>query len=131
MSLRRIYETNSYSRAHVLKGKLESEGIPCYLFNEHRSASRSSAEARHGGIRLMINQDDWAQAHEILGAYEALRGASEDIKGCPRCQSDQLSVSFKGWKKYFSWLIIIGLAIVPNNTRLNYHCLNCGHQFQA
>lgn len=28
MSLRRNYETNSYSRAHVLKGRLESEEVP-------------------------------------------------------------------------------------------------------
>ena len=131
MSLRRIYETHSYSRAHVLKGKLESEGIACYLFNEHRSVSSSSAESRHAGIRLMINQNDWSRAREILSTYETLRSAAEDIKACPSCQSDQLKVSFDGGQKYFSWLIIIGLAIVPNNARLNYGCLNCGNQFKA
>ncbi len=53
--------TYSYSRAHLLKGRLESEGIECFLKNENLIQPDIST-----GVNVLIRESDVAGAMKII-----------------------------------------------------------------
>ncbi|MBN2595778.1 universal stress protein [Labilibaculum sp.] len=75
--------TYSYSRAQLLKTRLESEGVQCFLKNLNLIQS-----AVGGGVKLRIKEQDLAQALEIIEELE-LSYAQEDFeKTFPRKKID-------------------------------------------
>ncbi|MDM8158734.1 universal stress protein [Labilibaculum sp. K2S] len=66
--------TYGYSRAQLLKTRLESEGVECFLKNLNLIQS-----AVGGGVKLRIRAQDLAQALEIIEELE-LSYAQEDFK---------------------------------------------------
>lgn len=92
--------------ADLAIGKLESEGIECFLADEFAGHYLTG-----GGIKLQVSDTDAQRAVEILGDFSTLGEASEespsepedDAPRCPRCDSiavDSLGFSFlkKKWK---------------------------------
>ena len=65
--------TNTYSRAYMLKGRLESEGIECFLTNVNLIQPNVSY-----GVKVRIFEEDLPKASEILEEIEKEYG-SEDI----------------------------------------------------
>jgi len=51
----------TYSRAQLIKGRLEANGITCFLSNVN--AIRSDVPQ---GVKIMINESDWKKASDIL-----------------------------------------------------------------
>ena len=66
--------TYSYSRAQLLKTRLESEGIECFLKNLNLIQS-----AVGGGVKLRIKEEDLQTALQIIGALD-LSYAQEDFE---------------------------------------------------
>jgi len=52
--------------AHILKGRLESEGIPAAVFNENFSTIYPFAAQLTGGTELKVRARDLEKAQEIL-----------------------------------------------------------------
>lgn len=129
MSLKTVYRTNDFSRAHILKSRLESEGIRAYVINQN--AKETGMALLNTGISLMVGTQDWEAAHEILSEYENLRSAEEDHSLCPTCGSSDLSVRFSGGPlKMVRLLVLFGLGFLfPLDSRLNYQCRYCGREF--
>ncbi len=59
----RFYDS---TQAHIIKGKLETNDIPCFLFDNHLNGVAWHLNIATGGTRLMINQADLKLATEIL-----------------------------------------------------------------
>lgn len=60
---------DNYVDAHIVKGRLEDQGIHCWLKDENLSAiivDPILTTAVSGGIKLMIAQSELAKAIEIL-----------------------------------------------------------------
>ncbi len=75
--------TYGYARAQLLKTRLESEGVECFLKNLNLIQS-----AVGGGVKLRIKEQDLAQALEIIEELE-LSYAQEDFeKSFPRKKID-------------------------------------------
>lgn len=129
MSLKTVYTTNEFSRAHILKSRLESEGIRAYVINQN--ARETGMALLNTGISLMVGTQDWEAAHEILREYEDLRSAEEDQSLCPNCSSTDLSVRFRGGPlKVLRLLVLFAIGFLfPFDSRLNYQCRKCGHEF--
>ncbi len=53
--------------ASIVKERLESEGIPCFLSNENASYVLNHMNVGHGGVSIMMDEDDFPKAMEILG----------------------------------------------------------------
>ncbi len=57
--------SNSFD-LHVIKGKLEHEGIPCYTKDEQTVTIDPLLEVAVGGIKLQVADTDVERANEIL-----------------------------------------------------------------
>jgi hypothetical protein len=60
---------DNYIDAHIVKGRLEDQGIHCWLKDENFSAiivDPILTNAISGGIKLMVAKDEWSKAVEIL-----------------------------------------------------------------
>lgn len=57
---------SSSFNANVIKFRLEHEGIPCFLRDEHSITVKPFWDIALGGIRLQVLEKDVEAAHEIL-----------------------------------------------------------------
>ena len=60
---------DNYIDAHIVKGRLEDQGIHCWLKDENFSAiivDPVLTNAISGGIKLMVTKDELPKALEIL-----------------------------------------------------------------
>ena len=60
---------DNYIDAHIVKGRLEDQGIHCWLKDENLSAlivDPVLTNAVSGGIKLMVPKEELQQAIEIL-----------------------------------------------------------------
>ncbi|MBI3136661.1 MAG: DUF2007 domain-containing protein [Bacteroidetes bacterium] len=121
--------------AYLLKSKLESEGIVCYLFDEHTVSVNPLYNVTVGGIKLKINEADLEKAQQVYAEIQA--SPYTDDKGnaiqCPNCQSIDLFTGYdarKGVKGFFSTLGALLLTFVPAYSKKMYKCKKCGTAFK-
>ena len=55
---------------HVLKSKLESEGIHCYIFDEQIVSMNLLYNNAIGGVKLNVSEDDAKNARQIISDLE-------------------------------------------------------------
>jgi hypothetical protein len=54
-------------KAHLARAQLESEGVECFLADEHMARVYSLASFAFGGMKLRVREADVDKATEILG----------------------------------------------------------------
>ncbi len=103
----------------ILKGKLESEGIPVFLRDENTLNSDPLISHAIGGVKLQVYTKDKERALEI---YNEVRAYAIDNKGnpvaCPNCKA-QKSEAYYDRKTIF-------YKLFPFFEEKKYKCLNCG-----
>ncbi|SHI38143.1 putative signal transducing protein [Pseudozobellia thermophila] len=107
------------SDVQILKGKLESEGIPVFLRDEHTLNSDPLISNAIGGVKLQVYTEDKERA---LAVYNEIRAYAIDDEGnlivCPNCKAQKSEVYYKRQ----------GLLnkLFPFFEKRKYKCLNCG-----
>ena len=102
----------------VLKGKLESEGIPVFLKDENILNTDPMISYAIGGVKLQVYTRDKDRAKAI---YDEIRAYATDKEGnpivCPNCGASRSEVyhTRKG----------ILLKLFPFLEKKQYRCLNC------
>lgn len=127
--------------AHLLKGRLESEGIPAFVLDEHHLQMNPPAFWALGGCRIQVPSSLAERARELLDEdhSEELRRVPESRipaarEGCPRCGSDSIRRSEPGTttRRLGYWLgIMIGVPLpfsIGGSRRL---CETCNHRWRA
>jgi len=67
MKTKRLIICQSLSEAHIIKGKLESEGIECFLTNENSNNIMPVFNSMCGlGIQVIVKDVDFEKASELL-----------------------------------------------------------------
>ena len=103
----------------IVKGKLESEGIPVFLRDENTLNSDPIISNAIGGVKLQVYTSDKEKAIEI---YNEIRAYAADDFGnpisCPNCKA-QKSEAYYERKTIFHKLF-------PFFEKRKYKCLNCG-----
>lgn len=103
----------------VLKGKLESEGVPVFLKDENTLNSDPLISSAIGGVRVQVYNRDKERAKAI---YDEIRSYAVDTNGnpviCPNCKA-QKSETYYQRKSLFHKLF-------PFFEKRKYKCLNCG-----
>jgi hypothetical protein len=61
-----IYSSNVAIECHILKGRLETEGIPCFIFDEHTISVHPFKAVALGGVKLKVPIDKIIQSQNIL-----------------------------------------------------------------
>ncbi|MBR8534211.1 DUF2007 domain-containing protein [Carboxylicivirga sediminis] len=123
----RLMTFESPVEANLVKGRLENEGIPCFVTNEHFSNLMPHYNRiMDSGVQLMIREIDYQKAVELL----ELNVEKELV--CPQCHSTSIKMSLG--KNWFKKLVLISVSLfsgVPfNNINVNYLCKNCQTEFK-
>lgn len=121
--------------ANMLKSKLESEGINCFLFDESTVTLDPLLSNAVGGIKLKINKADTERVKELLNQIEGNPYMDDNNKviTCPNCNSSNIITGFKSFKGIagiFSLLLSLLMMIYPFHFNNVYKCKNCNSEFK-
>ncbi|MFD0799034.1 DUF2007 domain-containing protein [Maribacter chungangensis] len=118
----RFYQLASFEYAadvQIIKGKLESEGIPVFLRDENTLNSDPLISNAIGGVKLQVYAKDRERAVAI---YNEVRAYALDDNNnpviCPNCKAGK-SETFYARKGIF-------YKLFPFFEKRKYKCLNCG-----
>ena len=102
----------------IVKGKLESEGIPVFLRDENTLNSDPLISNAIGGVKLQVYSKDKERA---IAVYNSIRTYASDNNGkpivCPNCKA-QRSEPYYNSKGIF-------YKLFPFFEKRKYKCLNC------
>lgn len=102
----------------IVKGKLESEGIPVFLRDENTLNSDPLISNAIGGVKLQVYSKDKERA---IAVYNSIRTYALDNNGkpivCPNCKA-QRSEPYYNSKGVF-------YKLFPFFEKRKYKCLNC------
>ena len=103
----------------IIKGKLESEGIPVFLRDENTLNSDPLISNAIGGVKLQVYAKDKEKA---IAVYNEVRAYAIDTNGdpikCPNCKAEK-SEAYYERKTIFHKLF-------PFFEKRKYKCLSCG-----
>lgn len=121
--------------AHLLKSKLQSENIKCYLFDENIVGLNPLYNIAAGGIKLKINELDLEKASIIIHEADkaTLLNDDGDSLCCLRCNSTEIYSKFKsmrGTKGFMSILVALILVVYPIYFKTVNRCKECGYEFK-
>ncbi|MFX0556321.1 DUF2007 domain-containing protein [Maribacter sp. CXY002] len=103
----------------IIKGKLESEGIPVFLRDENTLNSDPLISNAIGGVKLQVYNKDKDRALEIYNEVRAyaLDENNNPVK-CPNCKAEKSEVYYNRKGLFYK--------LFPFFEKRKYKCLNCG-----
>jgi DNA-directed RNA polymerase subunit RPC12/RpoP len=120
--------------AHILKSRLNNEGIVSFIFDEHIMTLNPLYNIMVGGIKLKVPETDLERARAILTEIEQTPFSDEDGTAvmCPSCGSLELYHDFKSMKGvpgFLSTFLSLFLGVFPLYFSTVYKCKVCGTEF--
>lgn len=120
---------NNYIDAHIVMGRLEEDGINCWLKDENTVTIDPILTNAVGGIKIMVYA---AQAERAKKIIETIAAEKKQRQACPFCGSHNIEYVSTP-KKVGNWLsVLFGLFwsnfAMPVET--TYHCFDCGKEFE-
>lgn len=121
--------------AHLMKSKLESEGISCFMFDENVVGLNPLYNMAVGGIKLKVIEADVNKAITIIEEMtnSSLINDKGEVIKCPKCQSEKIYTGFKsmkGFKGILSLFVSFMLVVFPIYYKTNFKCKSCGTSFK-
>jgi len=102
----------------IIKGKLESEGIPVFLKDENILNSDPLISNAIGGVKLQVYTKDKETA---LAIYNEIRNYAQDADGnpivCPNCKAEKSEVFYDRKSVFYK--------LFPFFEKRKYKCTNC------
>lgn len=114
--------------AHILRARLEAEGIPAYVVNEHHVRLNWFQAMALGGARVQVADEDAEEARQVMAALErgefALPDEPSDAIACPRCGSQDIVADgrSRGLSLWSAFLFALPLPFSHRRVR----CRACG-----
>ena len=128
MSFVPIASFDNYVSAHIAMGRLEEDGIRCWLKDENTVTIDPILTNAVGGIKVMV---DSGQAEEAAGILRILQNQDRAMHPCPKCGS--LNIEFVSTpRKAANWAsVIIGFFFTNYAMPVDkvFHCFDCGHEY--
>jgi hypothetical protein len=119
---------DNYIPAHIAMGRLEEDGILCWLKDENTSTINPVLGNAIGGIKLMVASAQAERAAAILKELEAVRKAS---LMCPFCGSHNVELVSTP-RKPSNWLMAIFGFLFASYAmpaeKVN-HCFDCSKEY--
>ena len=121
--------------AHILSARLESEGIECFIYDEHIVTQNPLLNQAVGGIKVKVYEKDVERSKAILKEISETPYLDEEDKVilCPNCASKNITSGFrsmKGIRGVVSMFIAFILTVFPIYTNYVYRCNDCYEEFK-
>lgn len=116
-----------YGEAAAAQAALESAGIRAFLFDAGLAQSAWHLATALGGMRLMVSDEQAAEARALLALPAVDGDATDPIDVCPACGGAEVA-------RFYSWwsLVPSGLTGLPFLfARLRRRCRACGHRWRV
>jgi len=120
--------------AHLARGKLEGEGIPCVMSDEYLVRVDWFLSNAIGGVKLMVPLAELAHARDVLRPEPRLvvvaeAGTPADGEMiCPRCRSYDVYYSRYSRRAAGFFILLLGFLIPWKDRR--WSCTQCGYQWK-
>jgi DNA-directed RNA polymerase subunit RPC12/RpoP len=128
MELALLESFENYIDAHIIAGRLENEGIQCWLKDENTVTVTPFFSNAVGGIKLMVAADQVEQAKQLL--HQFLMEKKSNL-ACPYCGSHDIELLPSD--KPMNMLGAIGTWLVGRyaiSTDNEWTCYNCQKKFK-
>jgi predicted RNA-binding Zn-ribbon protein involved in translation (DUF1610 family) len=124
-----VYSYTNYIDANIMLGRLESEGINCWLMDENTNTVNPIWGQAIGGIKIMVAKSDAERAVELLNQFRREQQAKTPCPNCGSVNVDLVSSPRKAstWIGAIFSFLFASYAVAPNKV---YHCFKCGHEFK-
>ena len=121
--------TFSYpAEAHLAKAKLESEGIPAFVADEHILTANWTFSIAIGGIKLWVREEDAEAASQVLKYRETPDVAGQTEDSCPLCHSTDVHYEKYSIRPIFiAWLL---LGFTFPFVKKKWVCRSCRNQWK-
>jgi predicted RNA-binding Zn-ribbon protein involved in translation (DUF1610 family) len=120
---------DNYISAHIAMGRLEEDGVNCWLKDENTATINPILSNAIGGIKLMVESTQAERAATILKDLELQYKATIT---CPKCGSHNIELVSTP-RKPSNWIMAIFGFLFSNYAlsaeKVN-HCFNCGNEFE-
>lgn len=117
--------------AHLLRSKLDSEGIPAFVFDENVVSLVPMTYISIGGIKVKVRETDLAAAQEIMDVTgKPIRRDDNSILVCPACESSNITPGVKTTNvfSFVFWGMLLG--IYPLQMENKFICNSCKKIFR-
>ena len=116
--------------AHLVKSKLESEGIPCFIFDEQINAIDPMLAFATGGIKLKVAETDLQRANDLIHEIHNTELTNEhgEVITCPECNSSKIENGYTSANGLFSTLstaLALFFGLYPIQLNRKYGCKSC------
>ena len=129
MEFKHVESFNNYVDANIILGRLQEEGVTCWLKDENTSTIMPVWNQATGGIRLMVAEYDFTKAVGLLNQYQEEKKRN---LSCPRCGSNNIYFVSTP-RKAINWLSAITTFFLGDyamTIEKVYHCFACNHEFK-
>jgi len=118
----------NYIDAHIVSGRLEEEGIRCWLKDENTVTVTPFFSNAVGGIKLMVTKEQLEEARQLLDQFKQDKKSKP---ACPYCGSHDIDLLPS--EKPLNMLGAIGTWLVGRyaiSTENEWHCYSCNKKFK-
>jgi hypothetical protein len=129
MQYAHVWSYDNYVSARIALGRLQEDGIDCWLKDENTVTMNPILGNAIGGIKLMVLS---SQAQEALAILNGLQAAHKATLSCPFCGSHNIEL-VSSPRKSINWISAITTFFFSNYAlaaEKNYHCFNCKKEFE-
>ncbi len=119
----------NYVDAHIIMGRLQEEGIDCWLKDENTVTIDPILTNAVGGIKLMVDE---TQAERVRTLLREFKAAKQNLNPCPNCGSTNIELITTPRKPGNWFSVLMGFLITSYAPPVEqvYHCFNCGHEYE-
>ena len=131
----KILKTYLYPQfAYLDLAKLKEDGIEAFIKDENIVAIDPLYAQAVGGIKLVVNDEDYRSALEIINAndYENLKNEFseeeiEELRICKKCGSTNI-FRRSSWLTGLFFLIFFFIPVAKKTSK--YYCLDCENEWE-
>jgi len=120
---------SNYIDANIILGRLQEEGINCWLKDENTVTIDPILTNAVGGIKLMVPE---SQAERTFQLLKQFREDQKSILKCARCGSSNVELVTTP-RKASNWLGVVfgflSMTLALSGDKV-YHCFDCGFEFE-
>lgn len=123
-----VISFDNYIDANIMLGKLQAEGITCFLRDEYTVTVDPILSNAVGGIKLVVPEDEASKARALLNLFAQNKKTALE---CPQCHSHNVEY-ISNPARSGNWLsAIIGFLFGSYALSIKkvYHCFDCGFEF--